>query len=151
MLPLLPDNVTIVSVDNVSPFTNPAFYINNAGCTNIALDGLTTVLTREIEVIPCESYHFKLAIADAGDPIYDSGVFIDFLECVNAIEPILSSTPSGCLGNDGTASVTATGGIPTYTYSWNTTPVQSTATVTGLSPGIMRLPLMIKGRVQILL
>ena len=131
----LPDNVTIVSVDNVSPFTNPAFYINNAGCTNIALDGLTTVLTREIEVIPCESYHFKLAIADAGDPIYDSGVFIDFLECVNAIEPILSSTPSGCLGNDGTATVDLSGGFPPYTIEWNTIPVQNGPTATGLAPG----------------
>ncbi len=131
----LPDNVTIVSVDNVSPFTNPAFYINNAGCTNIALDGLTTVLTREIEVIPCESYHFKLAIADAGDPIYDSGVFIDFLECENAIEPVLSSTPSGCIGNDGTATVDLSGGFPPYTISWNTVPVQTTATATGLAPG----------------
>jgi len=131
----LPDNVTIVSVDNVSPFTNPAFYINNAGCTNIAFDGLTTVLTREIEVIPCESYHFKLAIADAGDPIYDSGVFIDFLECVNAIEPILSSTPSGCLGNDGTATVDLSGGFPPYTIEWNTIPVQNGPTATGLAPG----------------
>ncbi len=60
-----------------------------------------------------------------GDPIYDSGVFVDFLECVNALGTTVASTPASCNGNDGTASVTATGGIPTYTYSWNTTPVQS--------------------------
>ena len=132
----LPDNVTIVSVDNVSPVTNNAFYINNENCTNISLDGITVVLTREIEVVPCETYHFKLAIADALDGIYDSGVFVDFLECVNALGTTVASTPASCNGNDGTASVTATGGTPTYTYSWNTTPVQSTATVTGLSPGI---------------
>ena len=132
----LPDNVTIVSVDNVSPVTNNAFYINNENCTNISLDGITVVLTREIEVVPCETYHFKLAIADALDGIYDSGVFVDFLECVNALGTTVASTPASCNGNDGTASVTATGGNPTYTYSWNTTPVQSTATVTGLSPGI---------------
>ena len=131
----LPDNTTIVSVDNVSPITNPAFYINNENCTNIAFDGITTILTREIEVIPCETYHFKLAIADAGDPIYDSGVFIDFLECENAIEPVLSSTPAGCLGNDGTATVDLTGGFPPYTISWNTNPVQTGATATGLAPG----------------
>ena len=46
---------------------------------------LQSVLTREIEVVPCETYHFKLAIADALDGIYDSGVFVDFLECVNAL------------------------------------------------------------------
>jgi hypothetical protein len=131
----LPDNTTIVSIDNVSPFTNPAFYINNVACTNIALDGITTVLVREIDVIPCETYHFKLAIADAGDPIYDSGVFIDFLECENAIEPVSSSTPAGCVGNDGTASVSLSGGTPPYTVSWNTTPVQNGTSATGLAPG----------------
>ena len=132
----LPDNVTIVSVDNVSPVTNNAFYINNENCTNISLDGITVVLTREIEVVPCETYHFKLAIADALDGIYDSGVFVDFLECVNALGTTVASTPVSCNGNDGTASVTATGGNPNYTYSWNTTPVQTSATATGLSPGI---------------
>ena len=132
----LPDNVTIVSVDNVSPVTNNAFYINNENCTNISLDGITVVLTREIEVVPCETYHFKLAIADALDGIYDSGVFVDFLECVNALGTTIASTPSSCNGNDGTASVIATGGNPNYTYSWTTTPVQTSATATGLSPGI---------------
>ncbi len=33
---------------------------------------------------------------------------------------------------DGAASVTVTGGSPPFTYSWSTTPVQTTATATGL-------------------
>ena len=74
-------NGAIASIDNVSPVTNSAYYINNQNCTNISLDGITTVLTSTINVSPCQTYHFKLAIADAGDPIYDSGVFVDFLEC----------------------------------------------------------------------
>jgi len=36
-------------------------------------------------------------------------------------------------GGNGTATVAPTGGTPGYTYSWNTTPVQTTATATGLS------------------
>src|SRR5699024_4379834 len=36
-------------------------------------------------------------------------------------------------GNDGEATVTVVGGIGSYTYSWSTTPVQTTATATGLS------------------
>ena len=95
---LLPDGVTIVSIDNVNANLN-AFYINVDNCgSNIAFDGLYNRLISEVAVVPCESYHFKIAIADAGDGIYDSGVFIDFLECVNAIEPVLSSTPAGCSG-----------------------------------------------------
>ena len=36
---------------------------------------------------------------------------------------------------DGTATVTASGGIPPYTYAWSTTPVQTNATATGLCTG----------------
>jgi gliding motility-associated-like protein len=41
-----------------------------------------------------------------------------------------------CYGNaTGSATVNVTGGTGAYTYSWNTTPVQTTATATGLSAG----------------
>jgi len=128
-------NGAIASIDNVSPTTNSAYYINNQNCTNIALDGITTVLTSTINVTPCQTYHFKLAIADAGDPIYDSGVFVDFLDCINTMTAATTSSPSGCSGNTGSATATVTAGFPPYTYSWNTTPVQTTATATGLAPG----------------
>lgn len=36
---------------------------------------------------------------------------------------------------NGSATVEVTGGMPNYTYSWSTAPVQTSATVTGLSPG----------------
>ena len=128
-------NGAIASIDNVSPTTNSAYYINNQNCTNISLDGITTVLTSIINVTPCQTYHFKLAIADAGDPIYDSGVFVDFLDCINTMTANTTSSPSGCSGNTGTATATVSAGFPPYTYSWNTTPVQTTATATGLAPG----------------
>jgi gliding motility-associated-like protein len=38
-------------------------------------------------------------------------------------------------GNNGSATVTAGGGTPAYSYSWNTTPAQLTATATGLTAG----------------
>jgi len=41
-------------------------------------------------------------------------------------------------GNDGTASVSITGGTPGYTYSWNTSPVKTTTTVTGLTAGLYK-------------
>jgi gliding motility-associated-like protein len=128
-------NGAIASIDNVSPTTNSAYYINNQNCTNIALDGITTVLTSIINVTPCQTYHFKLAIADAGDPIYDSGVFVDFLDCVNTMTVSTTSSPSGCSGSTGSATANVSAGFPPYTYSWNTTPPQTTATATGLAPG----------------
>lgn len=38
-------------------------------------------------------------------------------------------------GNNGAATVNPTGGVQPYTYSWNTTPVQTTQTATGLVAG----------------
>lgn len=48
---------------------------------------------------------------------------------------ITSSTPSSCGNNNGTVTATVSGGTPNYSYSWNTNPVQSSATATGLFPG----------------
>jgi len=38
-------------------------------------------------------------------------------------------------GNDGTAALTLSGGTPPYTYSWNTSPIQTTQTATNLIAG----------------
>lgn len=49
---------------------------------------------------------------------------------------ISSVTNPSCNGaNDGSATVTAHGGSLPYTYSWNTSPVQTTATATNLHAG----------------
>jgi gliding motility-associated-like protein len=54
-----------------------SYYVDNIGGTTVEYDGFTTVLTAKTNVIPCETYRLKLAIADAGDCVYDSGVFIE--------------------------------------------------------------------------
>jgi hypothetical protein len=46
------------------------------------------------------------------------------------------STPASCpVNNDGTLSASVSGGTPPFTYLWNTSPVQTTSTLTGLVPG----------------
>ncbi len=53
-----------------------------------------------------------------------------------------SFTNSSCSGtNDGTATLVPSGGTGAYTYSWNTVPAQTTATATGLGPGIFTIKL----------
>ena len=73
-----------VSINNVNPVTNTAFFNANgsdcggggAGTALFGYDGYTDVFTAVANVIPCETYHIKLAIGDGGDDIYDSSVFL---------------------------------------------------------------------------
>ncbi len=47
----------------------------------------------------------------------------------------LNGTASQCSGGPGSATALVGGGTPGYTYSWNTNPVQTTATANNLTPG----------------
>lgn len=51
---------------NITPVVN----------TDIVYDGMTVVLTATVSVIPCRTYHLKLAVGDVNDRIFDSGVMI---------------------------------------------------------------------------
>jgi len=53
------------------------YYIDNINGTTVQYDGFTKVLEAVAHVVPCQTYHIKIAIADAGDGIYDSGVFLE--------------------------------------------------------------------------
>jgi len=53
------------------------YYVNNATSTTIVYDGITVVLTARAAVQCGEVYHIKLAIADASDGSFDSGVFLE--------------------------------------------------------------------------
>ncbi|WP_300665102.1 choice-of-anchor L domain-containing protein [Fluviicola sp.] len=94
----LPDGITI-TVNNINNGTsnpapgvtpigpvNPQYFVANgngtqapynASNTYLQYDGLTVPLTAKSKVTPNETYHVVIAIADAGDGIFDSGVFIE--------------------------------------------------------------------------
>lgn len=82
-----------VSIDNLNngpanagPCQNCSFYINNGtGTTSpmadsdyyIQYDGFTVVMEAVAKVECGETYHLRIAIADAGDQAYDSGIFLE--------------------------------------------------------------------------
>jgi gliding motility-associated-like protein len=82
---LIPGTITPVSINNIHPQNggncppvNEEFYVdNNFSNTHPVYDGYTQVFTARAVVTPCEEYTIKLAISDAGDQIFDSGVFLE--------------------------------------------------------------------------
>lgn len=86
-LAVLPNSTTPVAVNNINHLINKNFYRNNNknypcetqpvfNQADIQLDGFTTVMTATANLIPCQTYHIKIAIADIADPNYSSAVFL---------------------------------------------------------------------------
>lgn len=76
---LIPQTTTPVTALNVNANVNPQYYEDNENPpgTCVQYDGFTTVLTAQYPVQCGETYHIKLAIADALDGIVDAGVFLE--------------------------------------------------------------------------
>lgn len=80
---IIPNTTTPVQVNSINNINNWEYYRNNEAGLSVEYDGLTSdflgikkSLTARRDVIPCNTYHLKLAVADRGDGILDSGVFI---------------------------------------------------------------------------
>jgi hypothetical protein len=83
---LIPGTTTPVAINTVNQNTNSEFFNNNdpwkGGLDSpeydLTYDGFTDVFTANIAgLIPGQTYTLEFAIADAGDGVYDSAVFID--------------------------------------------------------------------------
>lgn len=134
---------TPVSINNVNdgqlPCTsasNPTYYIDNSTGTDVMYYGLTTAITSVKAVVPCSTYHMKIAICDVGDEAYDSGVFIqgNSVSCATAPTVTVATSPSNCSGSTGSATATVTNYTGTPTYTWTPGNLH-TATINNLSPG----------------
>jgi len=77
-----------VTTNNVNHISNSVYYVNNNlnifeclfspanHLLECELDGWTKPLTAIASVVPCSTYHIKLAIADVVDGLWDSAVFL---------------------------------------------------------------------------
>jgi outer membrane protein OmpA-like peptidoglycan-associated protein len=97
-----------VTVDNINHKRNTEYFVSNTRLSQQELytmgenepilqlakyfmfDGFTTLLKAGVKVEPGAMYEMKIALADVGDDVYDSGVFLaaNSFEAVNYVPPI---------------------------------------------------------------
>ncbi|HWB63734.1 MAG TPA: choice-of-anchor L domain-containing protein, partial [Chitinophagales bacterium] len=112
-------NGTTWNSSNCVALNNTSYYVDNLNPTNanIVYDGMTVVLTATASVVPCQTYHLKISIADVADRLYDSGVFLEAYSftstpystsvTAHVNNPAYTSTYEGCMGGYYTVSISA--------------------------------------------
>ncbi|TNE99943.1 MAG: hypothetical protein EP322_02290, partial [Bacteroidetes bacterium] len=79
-------NGQAVAINNVNAGANAAFFVNNGDGSQapfngsnqyLQYDGFTKVMTASSKVQCGQTYHLIIAIADTGDGILDSGIFLE--------------------------------------------------------------------------
>ncbi|MBS1565797.1 MAG: SprB repeat-containing protein, partial [Bacteroidetes bacterium] len=100
-----------------------------------------TVLLQLAQPLPPGTYTATIGNGSDGNTLLDAcqrqvnpGDVLQFV--VSAMQATGSATDVSCNGkNDGSATAAGINGVLPYRYSWNTNPVQTGATATGLAPG----------------
>lgn len=91
------DEINCTDLDpNYSSYST--YFNNNIGGSEIGYNGYTDVFTVELDLVPCETYHIKMAIADGGDSVYDSVVFLKAGSFTSGLEvDVIPGTSSATL------------------------------------------------------
>lgn len=143
---LIPGTSTPVTIDNVNAGSYNQYYVNNAGGATVQYDAFTTVLTATSNVQACLTYHLKLMIADAGDGIWDSGVFLEEGSLTSNVLEITTTTAtadSTAYENCSVATVTfsLSNVVPTdYQVNYNISGTATNGTDYPLLPGTITIP-----------
>jgi len=79
--------------------------------------------------------NYSVVVTDANGCVHDTNP-LTVTQPPAIRDSVVTSTNELCFGQtNGSITAGVTGGTGAYTYSWNTTPVQATATATGLAAG----------------
>ena len=127
---------SIASQSNVSCFggSNGSASINvNGGTAPYTFNWNTTPAQSGSTAINLAAGSYACSITDANGCTATHNIMIT--QPANGLSSTISAQANvGCFGgNNGSATVGASGGTAPYTYDWNSMPAQATATATGLS------------------
>ena len=134
-------NAIVTSIDSQ---TNVLCFGNNTGSATVFVSGGTGTLSYSWDTVPVQTTAtatglvagtYTLTVTDANGCSKVQQVIIT-QPSGGLSSTISNSTNVSCFGgNNGSATVTVVGGTAPYSYSWNTVPVQTSATATGLKAG----------------
>ncbi|MBK1895743.1 choice-of-anchor L domain-containing protein [Chryseobacterium paridis] len=159
-LAVLPGTTTPVSVTNIIPASLPCgpknaqyFHAINNPQIETNFDGRTVPLTAKATVIPGQTYHFKMVLADYQDKNFDSAVFLEagsFDIGVQILGPAgVALPPSINVCDNAPQVLTASIQNSTATYQWflnnNPIPGATSATYTATQPGVYTLQVLLAG------
>ncbi|WP_223607370.1 choice-of-anchor L domain-containing protein [Chryseobacterium sp. OSA05B] len=163
-LAVLPNGAGPVSVTNIHPAisgssgcgpVNQQYFagINNNPMIETNFDGRTVPLTAKATVVPGQTYHFKMVLADYSDSNFDSGVFLEagsFDIGVKILDPAGVQLPATITMCDNTPQTfTASVQAPNVTYQWflNNNPITGAtgASYTATQPGVYSVQVLIQG------
>ncbi|MCX8523713.1 choice-of-anchor L domain-containing protein [Chryseobacterium formosus] len=157
-LAILPGGAGPVSVPNILPASFSCGPINaqyfgslSPNATNY--NGTTAPLTAEATVIPGQSYHIKMVVADARDSSYGSAVFLEagsFDIGVNLLDPAGAQLPAEINVCDNVPQViTASTSGPNLNYQWflngAVIPNATSNTITAIQPGNYKIEVSVPG------
>ena len=136
-----PEQLTIELSSNPTSDPNPAVCDGNAtvsinfGTPPYSIlwsNGETTTTATGL----CYGIH-TVTVTDANGCVVEGSTVVSNPLCSSLDAQIISKSDVSCHdGSDGEATVQASGGDGNYTYQWNSTPSQTTATATNLESGV---------------
>ena len=124
--------------------TNVSCYGGSNGSTNVMVSGGTTSYSYDWSTIPVQHTQsatglsagtYWVTVTDANScTAASSATVIQPASALTAVASVVNNV-SIYQGSDGSATVTPGGGTTPYSYSWSTTPSQTTQTATSLTAG----------------
>ncbi len=156
-LAVLPETQVPITSNNVRgvggkcPASHPEYFGHfNADGSATNFNGQTAILTASTDVIPGEKYHIKLVVADQGNGLYDSAVFLKAGSFVGnkdlGPDRTVSAGTALCEGTSLTLNAT-TAGAHNYTWYKNGNPIPGAtgATYTVTSEGFYEVTFDVSG------